>query len=108
MDTGDINFKSLPIEVPLLKAKAEFVEGVDRDQGSNTKSFGATLNKAIQNLDDVNMEAGKKMQMLASGQNIELHDVMVSVEKTNMAMSLALQVRNKLVDAYHELNRMQI
>jgi len=45
---------------------------------------------------------------LATGQDNDLHDVMLSVESEGLAFDLAVQIRNRLVDAYSEIFRMQV
>ncbi|MOA27281.1 Flagellar hook-basal body complex protein FliE [compost metagenome] len=44
----------------------------------------------------------------AVGGDVDLHDVMIAAEKSSVAMQLTLQVRNKLVEAYQEIMRMQV
>lgn len=65
------------------------------------------LGKAINQLQSVTDEADAKVTALATGQDVELHDVMLALEAESMAMSLATTVRNKAVDAYQEIFRMQ-
>ena len=48
-----------------------------------------------------------KVAALATGQDVELHDVMMALEAESMTMSLATNVRNKAVEAYQEVFRMQ-
>ena len=79
-------------------------------QTSKTASgggFADMLGKAINQLQSVTNEADSKVQALATGGDVELHDVMLAVEAESMAMSLATTVRNKAVDAYQEIFRMQ-
>lgn len=54
-------------------------------------------------------KAGEQnMQALALGQTDNLHQIMMQGEQTRLAFELVLQVRNKTLDAYQELMRMQI
>jgi len=69
--------------------------------------FADMLGKAINQLQSVTDEADAKVTALATGQDVELHDVMLALEAESMAMSLATTVRNKAVDAYQEIFRMQ-
>jgi len=48
------------------------------------------------------------VQALALGETSNLHEVMMNLEKTRLTFELALQVRNKTLEAYQELMRMQI
>lgn len=70
--------------------------------------FADLLGKAINDLQSVSDTADQKVNALATGEDVELHDVMLAVEAESMAISLATQVRNKAVEAYQEVFRMQI
>ena len=48
------------------------------------------------------------MQKLAAGETIDLHQVMISAEQTDIAFRVALSLRDKLVEAYQEVMRMQV
>jgi flagellar hook-basal body complex protein FliE len=65
------------------------------------------LGKALNQLQSVSDQADSKVQALATGEDVELHDVMLALEAESMAMSLATTVRNKAVEAYQEVFRMQ-
>ncbi len=105
MGLEGINPNNLKIDTPLFKLSATHDEGFKTE---GTGSFGEALNKSISNLDGVNKVAASKMEAFSSGQNIEVHDVMLSMEKSGMAMNMAVQVRNRMIDAYNEINRMQL
>ena len=71
-------------------------------------SFAALLGKALGQLQSVSDTADQKVAALATGQDVELHDVMIALETESIAISLATQVRNKAVEAYQEVFRMQM
>jgi flagellar hook-basal body complex protein FliE len=70
--------------------------------------FADLLGKAVGQLQDISNNANTKVNALASGQDVELSDVMLSLQTESMAMSLATQVRNKAVEAYQDVSRMQM
>ncbi|MBM3276231.1 MAG: flagellar hook-basal body complex protein FliE, partial [Candidatus Sericytochromatia bacterium] len=47
-------------------------------------------------------------EAFAAGENVELHDVMIASEKAGIAVQLTTQIRNKLLEAYQEMSRMQV
>lgn len=96
-----IKLNDLGIETPLLHGKVQY-------NASAYPNFGEALGIAMENLNDVHMEAKSKVEDFASGKNTNVSDVMVTLEKASLALDLSVQVRNRLVDAYNELNRMQI
>ena len=52
--------------------------------------------------------ADAPLRGLAAGEDIAIHDVMVSMEKARVDLMLVAEVRNRLVEAYQELTRMQL
>lgn len=52
--------------------------------------------------------AETSLQKLAAGESVELHDVMISLETARISVQTMIQVRNRLVEAYQEVMRMQI
>jgi flagellar hook-basal body complex protein FliE len=71
-------------------------------------SFGGMLTQQLSNLNDLQNTAASQSQALATGQATDVTQVVADVEKAALAMQLATQVRNKAVDAYNELFRIQI
>jgi flagellar hook-basal body complex protein FliE len=71
-------------------------------------SFASTLSDAFGQLQASQTKADQATQALASGEPIELHDVMLALEESNLTFQLGVQVRNKLVEAYQEITRMQM
>ncbi len=72
------------------------------------ESFGETLSQAVSQLQHLQQEADLSIQSLAAGEDIDIHEVMIAIEKASLALELPLQVRNKLVESYQEIMRMQI
>jgi flagellar hook-basal body complex protein FliE len=70
--------------------------------------FGSMLKDAIGTLDSLGQQADDSSLKLATGQPVDIHDVMLNSEQASLGFQLALQVRNKLVDAYSEIMRMSI
>ena len=72
------------------------------------ESFSKVLNDALQNVNQVQQSADTDAARLVAGDPVDIHDVMIGMEKANVAFGLTLQVRNKLVEAYQEIMRMQM
>jgi flagellar hook-basal body complex protein FliE len=69
--------------------------------------FSKQLGGAIQQLDQLHVEADEQANAIANGGG-NLHEVALAFEKADVAMRLATKVRNKLVEAYNEVMRMSI
>jgi flagellar hook-basal body complex protein FliE len=70
-------------------------------------SFTDTLGKAVGELDKLQGEADQQARLVADGAG-NLHEVAIAMEKADVAMRLAMKVRNKIVDAYNEIMRMGV
>lgn len=75
---------------------------------STLDSFGQILGNAINSLNQKEITANQSVASLAAGEDVELHQVMLAMQEADVAFRLALQVRNKIVDAYQEIMRMQV
>jgi len=74
----------------------------------NGPSFGDILSQAINSLEQSQIAADKAAQALAAGETTDFADVMIKSEKASLNLGLAVQVRNKLLEAYQEIMRMPL
>ena len=70
--------------------------------------FNQFLQNALQKVDSLQKEADVASLGLATGQIQDLHTAVLAMEKASLSLSLTVEVRNKVIDAYHEIMRMQI
>jgi flagellar hook-basal body complex protein FliE len=71
-------------------------------------SFKDSLLAAVTQANDLQLQADEMSRALAAGQAAELHQVMLAAEKANLSLQFTLQVRNKVIEAYQEIMRMQV
>ncbi|NLT95119.1 MAG: flagellar hook-basal body complex protein FliE [Clostridia bacterium] len=72
-------------------------------------NFQDLLNKAISEVNDLQLKADAQVIGFAAGQtNIDIHDVMIGMEQAHLALQLTIEVRNKVIEAYQEIMRMQL
>ena len=71
-------------------------------------SFSQTLANAVADVNSLQSEAGKAVDRMVSGDAVDLHDVMVAVEKAKTSFELLMEIRNKTISAYQEIMRMQV
>jgi flagellar hook-basal body complex protein FliE len=76
--------------------------------GGEEKSFGDLLAQAVDKISELDKDSTAKQIAFARGENIELHEVAIAMEKASIAMELAMAVRNKIVEAYQEMMRMNV
>jgi len=77
-------------------------------QQNPTVGFGKLMEEMIGKVSDLQNDADKSIQSLATGQSKGLHEVMLSVEKASISFQMLTQVRNKAVEAYQEIMRMPV
>ena len=79
---------------------------------ASSSSTGGTFQNVLGNfVNEVNGQqaaASDAMSGLMSGKNVSLHQAMISMEEASVSFQMMVEVRNKLLDSYQELMRMQI
>ncbi|MGD0775748.1 MAG: flagellar hook-basal body complex protein FliE [Candidatus Solibacter sp.] len=70
--------------------------------------FQNVLSGAINSLESLQDNAADSVKKFLTGQNEELHTTILATQKAELAFELGLQVRNKVVDAYQEVMKMQM
>lgn len=88
----------LPLQLAGTEAKQETVEG----------SFAGILDNALKELNDTQVKADQLTLELLTGEVQDIHQVTVAMTEAKLAMQLAVEVRNKIIEAYQEVSRMQI
>lgn len=103
MNISSISPHLIPNEMPLGQS-----QGALGAQESKTESFSQFLSRSIDQVNDLLGAADKSATELATGKSENLHDAMIHMEKAETAFKLLMQVRNKVLDAYQEVMRMQV
>ena len=75
---------------------------------SGGASFSNVLGGFIQEVSDKQAAAGDAVTGLLGGKNVSLHQTMISIEEASVSFQLMVEVRNRLLDSYQELMRMQV
>jgi flagellar hook-basal body complex protein FliE len=70
-------------------------------------SFGSILSNAVNGVNHLHDDAASQVSNLLQGGNADLNQVMVAVEKADVSFQLMMQVRNKIVSAYQDIEKMQ-
>ena len=75
---------------------------------TSADSFSNMLNRVMDQTDATEKAAQKQADSLLTGQADNIHSVVLASEKAEVALQMTLQIRNKVLDAYNEVMRMQI
>lgn len=74
--------------------------------GAGNASFGDTLKNAVSQVNTMQGEKSAMIEAFASGENQNVHELMITLQKAGLAMNMTSAVRNKMMDAYRELSKM--
>lgn len=76
--------------------------------GDLLKSISSSVSGGINSVNQKNIAAEHAQEAFALGQDISVHDVMIAAEKSSLGMQMAMQLRNKMVAAYTEINNVRV
>jgi len=94
--------------LPDIKSGGITGNSVNGGSDLGQKSFVSHLKDSISQVNELVDQADKASLNLAAGKAENLHDAMIAMEKAESAFKLLVQVRNKVIDAYNEIIRMQV
>ena len=73
-----------------------------------SEDFASVLKNALSDVNKTLLDSERMDNLLAQGKLPNIHDAVIAAEKASLALSLAVQVRNRIVDAYQEVMRMTV
>lgn len=76
--------------------------------GEKTGGFADVLQSSIGEVNAMQQKADAAITALATGEKVSLHETMIAMEQADVSFRLMMQVRNKIVEAYQEILRMQV
>lgn len=81
--------------------------GKTNEADKTGKSFADTLTDSIQEINQMQQSANTQVEKLARGEIKDVHQVMIATQEASLAFSAMMKIRNKIVDAYQEISKMQ-
>jgi flagellar hook-basal body complex protein FliE len=115
---SDITAKSIPLSELQKLNPDSATQGIGSGASptatsgiGNTETGGSFSNLLGNFVGEVNAQqgaAGDAISGLMSGKNVSLHQAMISMEEASVSFQMMVEVRNKMLDSYQELMRMQI
>lgn len=90
----------------ILPELPDFSQSADAARGDHT--FAHLLRGALGQVNHLQQAADGAAQDFAVGEATSIHDTMIALEKADLSMRLMIQVRNKAIEAYQEVMRMQV
>ena len=84
------------------------LSSVNKVEDESTKSFQSMLNDAISEVNNEQVDGYKAMEGIASGKVTNLQEAVQKIEEAELSLKLALEVKNKALNAYKEIMKMSI
>ena len=94
--------------IDFIPSTLKFENTVEIDQPTNTGQFEKWFEQQLGEVNNQITDSGMELRKLAAGETDNLHHVMMSLEKAKLSFQFVLQVRNKILEAYQDVMRMQI
>ncbi|MFO7818248.1 MAG: flagellar hook-basal body complex protein FliE [Thermodesulfobacteriota bacterium] len=80
--------------------------GEQNQQVENT--FSETIKDSLSQVNEMKLEGGEMIKAFASGENQNVHELMITLQKSGLAMKMTSAVRNKAMEAYKELMQIRM
>lgn len=105
MPTGASPIPAAELEKMMAGGELPKISG---PQGASPSSFAGALEKMVNEVNQKQVASGQAVHDLQSGQNASLHQTMIAMEEASVSFQLMVEVRNKVLESYQELMRMQV
>ena len=109
MNVGLENMGVSPLE------RIENAQGVQETQKRSRSAvenmandFGKAFSNGLNSVNESQNAAYEAAETFAAGGDISVHEVMLASQKANLTMQMAIQMRNRLVNAYNEINNVRV
>lgn len=101
---------SAPSAMDELRATREMqAQGMQAPRpGESGRSFAEIMNQSVEQVNQMQVEANDAIHELIAGRTKNIHETMLTIERADTSLKLMMQVRNKVLDAYREIMRMQV
>lgn len=104
MAVPEISGLGIP-QVQDVEARPRFF---DIEAGKLDNTFSDMLTDAIQGVDNSMKASEASVQDFVTGKSENLHDVMISMQKAQLSFQMMVEVRNRVIETYQEISRMQV
>ncbi|MFK8069173.1 MAG: flagellar hook-basal body complex protein FliE [Gammaproteobacteria bacterium] len=103
---ADMAIQSVLAQMRAMQSRAEGIQPNAVQAPSN--NFTTVMKSAVEHVSETQKAAAEMTKAYESGKNVEIADVMVSLQKSSIQFQATVQVRNKMVEAYQQIMNMPI
>ena len=105
---SEFQINGIPFPSPVVKNRPDEIKPATPGNEPKGSSFGDVLENAMQEVSNLQKEAGAESQKLLTGNTQDIHSAMIALQKADVSFQMMMQVRNKLVSAYQEVMKTQV
>lgn len=87
---------------------SESIKNTENLEKTDKVEFSSVLEKVISDVNESQLISNEKVDKFIKGEDVAVHDVMIAMNEAQMSMQLLIEVRNKIVEAYQEINRLSL
>lgn len=91
------------INVPQIR-----VPNPTRTEKTSGTGFGDSITKALSGVNELQADVDGIANKMAAGESVEIHQAMIAMQKASTSLQFTVQVRNKVIEAYQEIMKMQV
>ncbi len=97
-------------EIPIVNSTPPLpLQKVDNSEVTlASKGFSDIFNSMVDQVNSAEMDSNKAIEKVNTGEAKNLHDVMLAVEEADLSLRMLVQMRNKALEAYETIMRLQI
>ncbi len=103
-DPVELNLQR-PLELDFGRQRAERSAGV---ASGEEISFSEMLSRAVERVDQTMKASDQSIEAFIAGETDSVHEVMISMQRAQVSFQLMVEIRNKAIETWYELSRMQI
>ncbi len=105
---ANVQLQQALAQMRTLAAEARGGQGPEAARDTAPGDFRAMLGQALGTVNELRGESRAQVDAFLRGDDVSLTDVMVATQKSRVAFEATTQVRNRLLEAYQEISRMQV
>jgi flagellar hook-basal body complex protein FliE len=104
---GDFSMSDISIRNNALQSSTAAGKLKDGSRGGNAE-FGTILKSKLNEINQLQLDADQAIANVQLGNSGSIHEAVVALEKADLSFRTMMQVRNKIIEAYQEIMRMQV
>lgn len=103
-----VEFNTLPLEAFSPQVQERTRSSTSSGSSSNGTTFLEMFKESVDKVNSMQINADHAIKDMIAGRTKNVHETMLAIEQAESSFKLMMQVRNKMIEAYREIMRMQV